>query len=398
MSGPSIDATGFHLHEFGGVTGLQGWLDELIDQHQGIYGDDIAIDPESVDGEWLSKEAQARNDAEQIALTLYNMNSPVGAVGTALSRLVQLTGITRKGAQFSIAPVTLGGTPSTVVPVNSLFDDPDDPDLPPFKTVAAYTIGGGGTVSGQGVCTEAGPFNVGAGKLTHPLDVISGWDTVTNPSAAAPGRLVEPDPILRVRRAESVAMPSQSMLDGLQSALNNLDGVDDVVVYENATGATNAKGDPAHSIHAIIDGGIDADIANAIWAKASMGCTKVGAVALTVTDTQGNPQEMRWDVPVDVNVYITVHLSRTPTSFESDSIKAALVAFGQTTSRIGNNVPWGDLFSPINDLEITGGPGLPSVLSMMLGSAPSPVLQADLSVAFNARPRYDVARVLVVAP
>ncbi len=398
MSGPSIDGTGFHLHEFGGVTGLQGWLDELIDQHQGIYGDDISVNAEDLDGEKLAKEAQARNDAEQIALTLYNMNSPVGAVGAALSRLVQLNGITRKGAQFSIVPITLGGVAATVIPINSLFINPDDPDLPPFKTVAAYTIGGGGTVSGQGVCTEAGPFNVGAGKLTPIQTVISGWDTVTNPSAAAPGRLVETDAILRVRRAESVAMPSQSMLDGLQAALANLAGVDDVVVYENATGATNAKGDPAHSIHAIIDGGVDADIANAIWVKASMGCTKVGAVAFTLTDAQGNPQEMRWDVPTDVDVYITVHLNRTPTTFEVDSIAAALVSFGRETSRIGNNVPWGDLFSPINDLEITGGPGLPSVTAIDLGASASPTLQTDLIVAFNARPRYDVTRVLVVSP
>jgi len=34
--------------------------------------------------------------------------------------------------------------------------------------------------------------------------------------------LVETDPVLRVRRAESVAMPSQSMLDGLRAALADL--------------------------------------------------------------------------------------------------------------------------------------------------------------------------------
>lgn len=398
MSGPTIDGTGFHLHEFGGVTGLQGWLDELIDEHKGIHGDDISVNAEDPDGETLSKEAQARNDIEQLALTLYNMNAPAGAVGAALSRLVQLNGINRKAAQFSVVPITLGGTPGTVIPINSLFDNPDDPDLPPFKTAAPYTIGGGGTVAGQGICTEAGPFNVGATKLTHPLTVISGWNTVTNPSAAAPGRLVETDPILRVRRAESVAMPSQSMLDGLQAALANLDGVDDVVVYENATESYNAKGDPPHSIHVIIDGGIAADIANAIWVKASMGATKVGVVIQNVTDTQGNPQEMRWDVPADVSVYMIVTLNRTPTTFESDSIKAALVAFGDETSRIGRNVPWGDLFSPINDLNITGGPGLPSITSLKLGSAPSPTLQEDLPVAFDERPRYDPVNISVVGP
>jgi len=398
MAGPTIDGTGFHLHEFNSVTGLQGWLDDIVDRFKSRYGDDINVDPESPDGQFLGDLAEMLNDAEQRELTNYLQNSPSGAVGAALSRIVQLNGITRKSAQVSTVTVTLGGTPTTVIPIGSLFDNPDDPDLPPFETAAEYIIGGGGTVSGQGLCTEAGPFNVGAGKLTRPLTVISGWDTVTNPAAASPGRLVEPDPILKVRRADSVAMPSQSMLDGLRAALANIDGVDDVVVYENTTNSVNAKGDPPHSIHVIIDGGLDADIANAIWVKASMGATKVGAVSDVVVDSQGNDQEMRWDVPADVDVYITVHLNRTPTSFEEDSIKAALVAFGEETSRIGRNVPWLDLASPINDLEITGGPGLPSVTSLALDDAASPTLQQDLVVAFNARPRYDAARVLVVSP
>lgn len=399
MAGPTIDDTGYHVHDFGGVTGLQGWLDRLVAIAKARFGDDINVDPESPDGQFLGDLAEMFNDAAERGHVIYLMNSPAGAVGTALSRLMQLTGIIRKSAQFSIVAVTLGGANGTVIPNGKLFDNPDDSDLPPFEIVGGpYTIGGGGTVTGQAQCTEAGPFNVSAGKLTRILDLVSGWDTVTNPSAAAPGRLVEPDPIARVRRAESVAMPSQSMLDGLQAALANLDGVDDVVVYENATGSYDIKGHPPHSIHVIIDGGLDADIANAIWTKASMGCTKVGSQILNVTDSQGNPQEMRWDAPVDVNVYITVQLSRDPNAFEMASIQNALVAYGQETSRIGQDVPWFDLASPINDLNITGGPGLPSVKSLFIGNAADPDVEDDLVVAFNARPRYDVTRVLVVGP
>lgn len=398
MSGPSIDDTGFHVHEHGGATGVQGWLNRIVDGLKSIYGDAIDVDPDSPDGQLTGILAEIVNDREQGEHNNYLMNSPAGAVGAALSRLVQLNGIMRKAAQFSTAAITLGGTPGIIIPINTLILVGSDPEIPPFKTVAPYTIGGGGTISGQAVCTVAGPFNVAAGDLDTKGVVISGWTSVTNPTAAAPGRLVETDPVLRVRRAQSVAMPSQSMLDGLYAALADLSGVDDVVVYENTKNSVDDKGHPPHSIHVIIDGGIDADIANAIWVKSSMGATKVGDVVQDVTDTQGNPQEMRWDVPVDFDVYITVQLNRTPNTFEEDSIKAALVAFGQETSRIGQNVPWGDLFSPVNDLDITGGPGLPSVMQIRLGSTPTPTLQVDLVVPFNARPRYDAARVLVVGP
>jgi uncharacterized phage protein gp47/JayE len=398
VAGPTIDATGFHVHDYLGVTGLQGWLDDLTAKYKAIYGDDINVDPESPDGEWLGTLAEMFNDQEQLVLTLYNGLSPDGSVGAGLSRFVKLNGINRKAAQFTTVAITLGGDPLAVIPAGSLFDDPDDPDLPPFETAAEYTLDGGGSFDGQGICTESGPFSVSAGRLTHPLDVVTGWDTVTNPTAAVPGRAVEADPVLRVRRSESVAIPSQSMLDGLRAALNDLPGVDDVAAYENTGNSTNARGEPAHSIHVIIDGGVAADIANTIWVKGGQGATRFGAVSDVVIDENGDPQEQRWDVPADVDVYITVTLSRTPNAYEVAVIKNALVEDGVSTSRIGRNVPWGDLFSPINALDITGGPGLPSITSIKLGAAPTPTLQEDLAVAYNARPRYDAANISVVGP
>jgi uncharacterized phage protein gp47/JayE len=391
----TIDDTGFH------EVGFSGYLADWQATFRSEYGSDIDLTPESPDGQLVAALAQRDTNFEQSSKQIWLNRSPSGASGAALSRLVQLNGISRKSAQFSTVPITMGGTPGTVIPIDSLIADPNDPTLPSFKTAAPYTIGGGGTVTGQAICSEAGPVNVSSSppRLTLIQTITSGWDTVTNTSAAAPGRLTEKDPQLRARRARSVAMPSQSMLDGLYAALADLAGVDDVVVYENTTESYDIKGHPPHSIHAIVDGGLDADIANAIWVKASMGATKVGTQALNVIDTQGNPQEMRWDIPIDVNVYITVQLSRAPNPFEIASIQDALVAYGQETSRIGQNVPWFDLASPINDLDITGGPGLPSVVNLFLGDAASPTDEADLVVAFNARPRYDVSRVsVVVAP
>jgi len=389
----TIDDTGFH------EIGFNGYLADWEAVFRARYGSDIDLTAGSPDGQWVADLAQRDTNIEQEAKQVYLGRSPAGAVGVGLSRLVQLNGINRKSAQFSTVTIEMAGTAGTIIPIDSLIADPDDPTLPSFKTAAEYTIGGGGTVTGQAICSEAGPINAAIGRLTAIQTVIANWDTVTNTAAAVPGRLVESDPQLRARRALSVAMPSQSMLDGLYAALADLAGVDDVVVYENTTDAVNSKGDPAHSIHVIIDGGIDSDIANAIWIKASMGVTKVGAVSEIVIDSQGNDQEMNWDVPADVDVYITVTMNRTPTTFEEDSIKAALVDYGQETSRIGRNVPWLDLASPINDLEITGGPGLPSVLTVKIGTDANPInqFQQDLVIAFNARPRYDVARVSVVA-
>lgn len=392
MPGPTIDGTGFNRF------GLAEWVDLLTTGLTGIYGAAVDIAPESPDGQWTGILAEMYADLEELVETAYNSRSISGASGAALSRLVKLIGITRQAAQKSTAPITMTGTAGTVIPIGSLIASASDPTLPSFETIAEYTIGGGGTVTGTARCMEAGAVNAIAGDLTVIKTQVTNWTAVTNTSAATPGRQVETDARLRGRHAESVAKPSQSMVDSLRAAIADLDGVDDVEVYENDTGAVDGKGLPAHSINAIIDGGDSEDIADAMFTQSSMGVTKVGAVTETVVDAKGNPHTMRWDVPDDVSVYVTVVLSRTPNSFEIDAIKNAVVNWGVETSRIGRNVPWGDIFTPINDLEITGGPGLPSITALYLGDAEDPTLQSDLVVAYDARPRYHVDRVIVEGP
>lgn len=394
MSGPTIDNLGFHLALNGGLTGLNGWLEYYKAGYLGIYGSTADVDADSPDGQWLAFLANAINNFEQALMNVYNGRSPAGAVGAALSRLMLLNGTARKAAQFSTAPILLGGTPGTVIPAASLIGSESDPTLPAFETLTNYTIGGGGTIAGVAICSVAGPVNVALHDLTQVRTVIAGWDTVTNTDIAAPGLLLEQDPDARARRTVSVAMPSQSMLDGLYGAILNLPGVTDAAVYENPTGAPDLSGRslPAHSIHAIVEGGVSADIADAIWTKASMGCTKVGAVAFTLTDAQGNPQEMRWDTPGTVNVYVTVKLNvaGTPNPFLVAAIQQAVWEYGvqRNVSKIGANVVWFDLATPINALGLTGEPGLPSVTNLYLRSdatTPGPADQSDLVVPYNAR-------------
>jgi uncharacterized phage protein gp47/JayE len=405
-----IDDLGFHLAVGPNAeTGLSGWLSTLTTSYLGIYGSTADVSPASVDGQWLGTLAETINDFEQLLLTIYNGRSPARAIGAGLSRLVQLNGIARKSSQFSLAPITLTGTPGTVVPIGSLIGSLSDPTIPPFATVAACTIGGGGgpigTVTGQAICTVAGPINVASGDLTVIQTKVPGWTNVTNTSAATPGILLEQDPALRQRRTLSVATPSQSMLDGLEGALNNLAGMNQARVYENPTAATNANGDPAHSIHVIVDGGVDADIANAILTHASMGVTKVGASSAIVTDSQGNPQLMQWDVKADVKIYVTVRLSPptgapvgwTPDATMITAIQNALVAYGQAVARIGVSVNWYNLSIPITALGITGADHQPSVIDVFLGDTPSPTLQQDLVIPFNCLPNFSEAFIVVSA-
>ncbi|HVT06740.1 MAG TPA: baseplate J/gp47 family protein [Polyangia bacterium] len=399
---PYINGTDTTLPAFVAV-GLQGWVDTVTALFQSIYGTDKDFTPGSKDGQLIAGLAAIVDHVEQLTKQVYEARSPAGAVGVGLSRLVGLNGITRKPAQASTAPVTLGGATGTFIPGGSLVGSNLDPSKPSFTTTTDLTIGGGGTVDGIVQCTQPGPVPARLGELSVMQTSITGWTSVTNTAAATPGMNVEADPALRVRRAGSVALPSQSMLDGFQAALQALK-VTDARVYENTSGVTDEKGLPPHSFQAIIQNAAatDAEIANIIWLKAGMGATKVGAHSATVTDANGNAQTMRWDWATTVNAYVVVKLDRAVSNLAylnnqiGDAIANYFSPGGDLPALIGQNIAWFDLATPINALGLTGRPGLPNVSAVYLGSSPSPTTQADLVVPYNAIALFDKTRVSVI--
>lgn len=376
-----IDDTGFTRAR------LDQRLAALTSAVRAIFGTDIDLSPESPDGQLLGVFAELISDADSLAEAVYNGRSPGGARGAALARLSLLNGVIKKSAQFSTVTLSVTGTNGTVIPIGSLVGHATDSTIV-FQTTAAMTISGG-VATGAARSSTAGPVRAGIGTLTARLIVISGWATVTNAADATVGQFEETDPALRTRRAASVALPSQGILDGLEAALAQTADVIHAKVYENPEETVDANGLPPHSINAIVDGGAAADIGLALWLKKSLGVTQVGAQTQVITDVQGFAHTMRWDTPLPVTVYVTVQLDVPVGSATKATIAAAIVAYGDDASDIGADVEWFKLSNPINSV-----PGL-SVAAVFLGSSPGPTLQANLAVAFNAIATWDAARINV---
>jgi len=103
---------------------------------------------------------------------------------------------------------------------------------------------------------------------------------------------------LRIRRAKSVALPSQGYLQGLLAALQNISGVTFAAVYENNTDATDGDGIPSHSIWVIVrmeDPATDAQVAQAIYIKRNAGCGMFGDHVVNVTQVDNTQFPIRWD-------------------------------------------------------------------------------------------------------
>ena len=94
--------------------------DELVDGYKTIYGSDIDLDENSPDGQRVAIEAQARLDLQSFGAALYNQLDPDFAIGTALNRLIKLSGISRNPSVRSSVSVTLTTDRILTLPINFL--------------------------------------------------------------------------------------------------------------------------------------------------------------------------------------------------------------------------------------------------------------------------------------
>lgn len=369
-------------------TRLDERLAELQVAYRAIYGNEISIEPDDLDGQFLGIMAERIADVEELAEDVYNALNPDLATGAALSRIAIINGVSALVGSFSTADVQLLGIPGTSVPEGSLIRS--NLDNSTWVLTATLTFSDLGTASGSVVAAVKGVQPAPAGSLTLIGSPAYGWQSVTNATAAIPGSATETDEQLRIRRRRSTSLPAQTILDGMYAAIGALAGVRVHAVYENFTGTVNANGQAAHSIYAIVEGGDSNAIANTIWIRKTQGAEMVGALTIEIMDSQGRPHTVRFDRPAYTDVYITVNVTKRP-GYPGDGaarIKAALVTHGLNL-QIGEPLLNSRLYSPVNSVPNH------FVTAIFTGTAPAPTLENNITIPYNGLARIDTSRIVV---
>lgn len=201
---------------------------------------------------------------------------------------------------------------------------------------------------------------------------------------AIPGNSQETDSALRARQAVSVAIPSQTLLEGTLAGIRSLEGVTRSIVYENDTNTTSSEGFPAHSITAVVEGGTDADIAQAIYIRKGIGAYTNGTTSVTILDVNEMPTTVRFYRPSYVDIYVAIRLKRLTgwlPELETD-IKDALVEY-LNTLELGEDITisalWGVVMDNMPDLKNP----IFSVTSLEAGLSSGAVGTTDITVAFD---------------
>ena len=293
-----VDLTGIHSPVF---TDVQAFL---ISQFQAIYGADIVVDPSSQDGQLIGVFALAIADTNAACIGVYNSFSPSTSQGIGLSSMVKINGMARHLPSASSAALVLIGQAGTVITNGIVQDTPGNNwALPP-----SVIIPPSGTITVTATCQTLGAVSAAPNDISRIATVTLGWQTATNPAAAAPGAPVENDAQLRVRQSVSTALPALSVLSGIIGAIAGLPGVIETTGYENDTNATDANGLPPHSISMVVVGGDAIQICETLLLKKTPGCYTYGSTRESVQDVYGLPHDIGFFIPttVPIGVHITL--------------------------------------------------------------------------------------------
>jgi uncharacterized phage protein gp47/JayE len=232
----TVDANGISAPSYTDI------LASLQESFRLIYGNDIYIEADSQDGQWIALLAKSIDDANKVSIATYNQFSPQTAIGVGLSQVVKVNGLRRQAASNSTAVVTVvgqaGGTiiAGLIGDFNGLGTQWALPDVVVIPT--------SGQIDVTATSLTAGAVTALPGTLTNILTPNPRWQTVTNTLAATPGAPIEYDYILKRRQTISTNLPAQTPFTALRAAVSQVAGVQRVGGYDNPTDLTDVNGVP----------------------------------------------------------------------------------------------------------------------------------------------------------
>ncbi len=346
---------------------------------QSIYGIDAVITPDSQDGQLLAIVARALTDCNSASIGAFNSFSPGTAQGVALSNNVKINGIARYVSTFSTAALTLVGQVGAIINNGVVGDANSNRWALPGTVVIPIS----GTITVTATCQTPGAVAAGVNTINQILTPSLGWQTATNAVSASPGAPVETDSQLRQRQAQSVALPSLTVLQGIAGAVAAVLGVTQVRVFENDTGTTDARGLPPHSIAVVVQGGDVDAIGLAIYQKKTPGAFTYGTTSAIIADAYGINHTINFFIPtvVPVKVLVSMHALTGYTAAIGDQVVASVADYINSLP-IGQSVFISRLFLPA---QLYGGLGSETfeLLSVQISIYPAAVGGSDITLTFN---------------
>lgn len=314
-----------------------------------IYGDNINVGPNSPDGQFINIGVQFTQDMLEFVNQVYTSFDPDQAIGVSLDQRCAINGVVRNAGTYTYTDVLVTVTQAVTLPgLDTAPTAPftvSDASGNQFFLVATKVFAAAGSATLSFRAAVLGVVEAVPNTITVITTITLGVASVNNPAAATvTGTAEETDYALRIRRARSVALPSKGYFDGLYGALVDISGVTSVKLIENTTdtpvayGATTLAG---HSIWAVVQGGANADIAQAIYVKRNAGCGLKGAQAVVITQVDNSLFTVNFDRPTAQNLWIKLSVHAVTGTVDTAYLKTQLLtALTTATTNTTNLLPY----------------------------------------------------------
>lgn len=201
---------------------------------------------------------------------------------------------------------------------------------------------------------DVGPIEAQLKTVTDIVTPVLGWDSVDNPLPATLGAFGESDEQLRERFRLSKALRAISLTDSLYAALLEVSGVEQVRLYENTQNVADPIGQPPHSFRPVVLGGLDQEVAEAIWKNRPLGIASTGNTTIPIKDSHSNIQTVSFTRPIEVPIYVKIVISPIDDGLEEggvEKIKEAVAEYVNTSRKIGGEIVVSRLYTPVNTVQ-----------------------------------------------
>lgn len=422
--------------------------EDINQRLRAAFSQSLDLSDGTIEGQLVGIIAERLSVLWETAEVVYSAMDPDKAATAALDAICAITGTTRLPPTYTTVTLVLTGTPATVVAALSkastgstefLFETDEQQtigSLSAWAGTTAYVVGdmvtnasrvyycitagtsdgsggptttalditdntahwaylgeGTGAVEAAATADVTGPYAAPAFSVTTQITQGVGFLGVSNPAAGTTGSNVQTDENLRVLREQEVQRPGTSPLDAIRAAILDVEGVTSVTMFENPTDTTDADGMPPHSVEAMVEGGEDQDIWDALLANVAAGIRTHGDEVGTANDSQGTAHTRRFSRPTEVPIWLTITYTYDAEEYPvdgDDQSAEAIVDYGNG-QKTGRDAVATALQSRAFALDI----GVLGVTSCLIGLADPPVASTDITITSRQKATYALARTVV---
>lgn len=349
---------------------LSSIIAELESYFKGVYGENINLESNTSDGQWLNILAQQKIDALDFQVQLYNNLDVDSVVGLPQQVLYKLNGLTIKDYTYSWVYVNL--TISQNVTLSGLDGDIANTDGTGYTVT---DINGNNWILAESIslvaseapylllfrAQELGQITALANTITNMSTIVAGVTEVNNPANNfITGQTGETAAEFRTRRNRSLQAPSQGFKESIEGQLLALNDVSDAKLYDNKDDV-NIDG-----VQVIVQGGTSNEIGNIIYNNLPPGINTQGAYEATITVNNRN-KVLNYDKPNPIPILVkgTIEsLTGYPNDVDLDYVKHTLAS---KQFNIGEIAESANITTELKN--ILGETGSPYDIELSLGSA-----------------------------